>query len=111
MKGGQDFVCIRRLGKIMNGAEFDGLDRGGDRGIAGEHHNARVLVELFRFLHQLQPGRAGHLEVDHRVLGRISQRSGHAGGNVVRYTHCVTTLLQGLGQHRAERGIVIHQQQ
>lgn len=57
-------------------AELDRLDRGGDRGIAGEDDDARVLIERLELFHQLQARRSRHLEVDDRALRWIGTGRG-----------------------------------
>ena len=72
IEGRDDFVGVGRLGQVLCRTQFDRLDRGGDAGIAGQHHDARVWVEVVQHLDQSQSGRPAHFKIDHGELWRIA---------------------------------------
>ena len=51
------------LGQVVPGAGAERLDAAGDAGVAGHHHDDRVLIGLERGLEDLQPGDLRHVQV------------------------------------------------
>src|SRR5690606_29837915 len=71
VEGRLDVVGVGRLGQVVVRAELDRLDRGGDAGVAGEHHDQHVRIVCVQRLDAGQPRTAaGQLEIDHGMGGR-----------------------------------------
>lgn len=107
----EDLVGIGGLAEVMHGAQFDGLDRGRDARITGEHDSARMSIEFLEPFDQRQTGIARHLEVEHHELRQFPLRDLVRARRVVRRAHRVAASGERRGQHRAKRGVVVDHQQ
>ena len=67
-KCGEDVGGICGLGEIVIGAQLDGLYRGGNAGIAGEHQNAHRGVGCAQRGYQAEGGVVAEIEVENGEL-------------------------------------------
>jgi hypothetical protein len=62
-------------------AELEGLHRGGERSVAGQHDPGGPRAVLLAPLHQAQAALPGHAEIgDHDVVGALAQARLRLGG-------------------------------
>ena len=105
-----DFVGTGRLGQVMRCAELDCLDRGGDAGVTGQHHNARGAVQFVQALTTASPESLPR-QIDHGEFGRFHCGLSQRFASDAACLHAEAAPLQHSGEHRAEGFVVVHQQQ
>ena len=106
-----EFVEGARLRDVVERADADGLDRGVDRAVPGQHHDLARRMAIAQRLQHLQPADAGQLEVEQDDL-RLGLRAHGQRLLAARGRADVVARARQLGRHHGpERRVIVHEQE
>ena len=77
-------VGLGGLRQVVDRAELDGLDGGGDAAVPGQHHGADLRMDRAQFREHLEAGTVGQPQVDDRVRGTAVARGAQRRRAAVR---------------------------
>ena len=106
-----DLVGVDGLGEIVERAELDRDDGGGDRAIAGQDDRARVGPPFLQGPHHVEAAAVAELEIDDGEAGRASPEGRQASATLVGDTGCEAARRHGAAEPFGERLVVIDDQQ
>ncbi len=108
LHGEHEFIEIHRLGDVIEGSLFHGLDRRVDGAEGGQEHNGDLRHGFAERIQQVQPGQRCHADIAQD--GVIRRLIGLAEGvhAVTGRLHRKAGLAQGFGQHVSIPLVVIH---
>src|ERR1051326_6120480 len=101
---------VDRLGDVVLGADFEGLDGRVDRGVAGKDDDRDVGVVVFDLVEKIETAAVGQLEVDDRDVGNELRDRVPAGLESVRQLGLVSPLFHHVRHAGAGGTIIINDQ-
>ena len=108
--GEQQVGAVGRLGQVGGGAGLEALARGELVAVASEDDDRDVEAALAQVVHQPEAVHAGHLDVEHRGVGRLGVEEVEGLERVAGLLDRVAGGGEGAHQRLAHRRVVVDDQ-